>query len=66
MAVGRTNPFDLADVIAGLLDEPAAAGKTFEMFTLAGYPAPRSLGPSLERLFSPVNGQSLPGLETLQ
>ncbi|KAJ1451139.1 hypothetical protein M885DRAFT_530620 [Pelagophyceae sp. CCMP2097] len=42
VAVGRTNPADLADALVDvLLDGGAADGKTFEMFTLAGYPAPR-------------------------
>ena len=50
VAVGRTNPLDLADVLVGVLDEPSATGKTFEMFTLAGYPAGRSLAGTLERL----------------
>ena len=39
VAVGRTNPLDLADVLVSALEEPEADGKTFEMFTLAGYPA---------------------------
>jgi len=39
VAVGRTAPADLAAVLCGVLDEPSAAGKTFEMFTLTGYPA---------------------------
>lgn len=50
VAVGRTNVDDLARVLAQVLDEPSATGKTFEMFTIAGYPAPRSLSPALERL----------------
>lgn len=49
VAVGRANPSDVADVVVGVLAEPSAAGKTFEMTTLAGYPA-GSLAPSLERL----------------
>ena len=43
----HTNP---SQVLVALLEEPAACGKTFEMFTLAGYPAPRALGPVLEKL----------------
>jgi len=50
VAVGRTNPLDLASVLVSVLNEPAARGKTFEMFTLAGYPAPRELAPVLEGL----------------
>lgn len=52
VAVGRTNPEDLADVLVRVLDEAAAEGKTFEMFTLAGYPAARSFTPALEMLHS--------------
>jgi len=40
VAVGRTTPTDLASVLVSAVSEPNAAGKTFEMFTLAGYPAP--------------------------
>lgn len=40
VAVGRTTPTDLASVLVSAVSEPDAAGKTFEMFTLAGYPAP--------------------------
>ena len=50
VAVGRTNPDDLAAVLVGALTEPAAHKKTFEFFTLAGYPAPRSLAGPLEKL----------------
>lgn len=50
VAVGRTHPMDLADVLVSVLSEPSANGKTFEMFTLAGYPAPKSLQPLLETL----------------
>ena len=49
VAVGRTAPADLARVLVGLLDEPAASGKTMEMFTLQGYPA-GELATSLEGL----------------
>ena len=51
VAVGRTNPSDLASVLVAALEEPAARGKTFEMFTLAGYAERRDgLGPVLEGL----------------
>ena len=56
VAVGRTNPLDLADVLVRALDEPAAAGKTFEMLTLAGYPAARSLTTALEGLSTDAEG----------
>lgn len=50
VAVGRTNVLDLAAVLVDILDEPDARGKTFELFTLAGYPAATALGPNLRRL----------------
>jgi len=50
VAVGRTNPTDLAAHLVALLEEPTAAGRTYEYFTLAGYPPPRELSPLLERL----------------
>lgn len=50
VAVGRTSRGDVAAVLAQLVDEPASCGKTFEMFTLKGYPPPRSLAPALCRL----------------
>ena len=56
VAVGRTNPTDLAALLIALLDEPAATGKTFEFFTLAGYPAPRSPAAALERLVPDAAG----------
>lgn len=56
VAVGRTNPYDLADVLVGAMSEPSATGKTFEMFTLAGYPAARSLTNALDGLRVDVEG----------
>ena len=56
VAVGRTNALDLADVLVAVCTEPAACGKTFEMFTLAGYPAPRSMDGLLRRLASDMDG----------
>lgn len=50
VAVGRTNAQDLADVLVSVLKEPSATGKTFEMLTLQGYPAPRTLSAVLEPL----------------
>ena len=40
VAVGRTAPADLARVLVSALTSPGSEGKTFEMFTLTGYPAP--------------------------
>ena len=57
VAVGRTNVDDLACVLVDTLDEPLASGKTFEMFTLAGYPPPREgIGCALARLTSDAEG----------
>ena len=57
VAVGRTAPGDLARVLVDVLSEPASSGKTFEMFTLAGYPAPRDgLTAALEALALDADG----------
>lgn len=51
VAVGRATAEDVASTLCSVLQEPAAAGKTFEMFTLAGYPPPRAgLGAAFEKL----------------
>lgn len=50
VAVGRTSAQVLADVLVSVLKEPHATGKTFEMLTLQGYPAPRTLGNVLDPL----------------
>jgi uncharacterized protein YbjT (DUF2867 family) len=53
VAVGRANGADVADVLCSVVDEPSATGKTFEMFTLQGYPPAREgLGNVLARLRS--------------
>jgi len=57
VAVGRCNAVDLAETLVGVLGEAAAAGKTFELFTLAGYPPPNSLSQTLERLSADAAGQ---------
>ena len=56
VAVGRTNPDDLAALLVNVLHEPKASGKTFEAFTLAGYPPARELTPVLERLRPDADG----------
>lgn len=56
VAVGRCNAVDLAETLVGVLGEAAAAGKTFELFTLAGYPPPNSLSTALERLSADAAG----------
>jgi uncharacterized protein YbjT (DUF2867 family) len=51
VAVGRTNVEDLASVLVDVLSEGGASGKTFEMFTLAGYPPARDgIGSALAKL----------------
>jgi uncharacterized protein YbjT (DUF2867 family) len=50
VAVGRANAKDVAKLLVDILDEPTATSKTFEMFTLKGYPAPRSIASLLEPL----------------
>lgn len=51
VAVGRMNAADLAEVLCSVLQEPEAVGKTFEMFTLTGYPAAsEGIGHALARL----------------
>ena len=57
VAVGRTNPDDLAAVLVGALTEPAAHKKTFEFFTLAGYPAPRARSRARSRSSRPTAGR---------
>jgi len=50
VAVGRMNANDLASVLVDMTNEPSATGKTFECFTVTGYPPPISLSPVLDRL----------------
>eukprot|EP00286_Rhodomonas_abbreviata_P027251 CAMPEP_0181306952 /NCGR_PEP_ID=MMETSP1101-20121128/10591_1 /TAXON_ID=46948 /ORGANISM="Rhodomonas abbreviata, Strain Caron Lab Isolate" /LENGTH=349 /DNA_ID=CAMNT_0023413077 /DNA_START=232 /DNA_END=1281 /DNA_ORIENTATION=- len=50
LAVGRINRADVASVLATLLFEASATGRTFETFSMSGYPAPRSFAVQLERL----------------
>ena len=50
VAVGRVNRVDVAQLLAGLVFEPEAAGTTFETIALPGYPAPRDFGLQLSRL----------------
>jgi hypothetical protein len=48
--VGRIHRQDVAKVLVNALLSQEAAGKTFEVMTLAGYPPPTSLDPALKRL----------------
>jgi uncharacterized protein YbjT (DUF2867 family) len=50
VAVGKTNRINLARLLVKLLEEPMATSKTFESFTLANYPEPRSYSDQLSRL----------------
>lgn len=50
VAVGRINRKDVAKVVVDVLTLPEACDKTFEVIGLAGYPAPREIGPALARL----------------
>jgi len=53
VAVGRTNAADLANVLSSAINEPDAVRKTFEMFTLVGYPpAADGIGRALAQLQS--------------
>ena len=57
VAVGRTAPADLARVLVSALTSPGSEGKTFEMFTLAGYPAPSDgLAGAFEALAADADG----------
>ena len=63
IAAGRTTRADVARVLVQALYTPEATGKTFEMITLAGYPAAPSIGPALSKLVRDEEG--LPSLDAL-
>ena len=50
VAVGRIHRHDVARVLVDVLTIPEAVDKTFEVMSVAQYPAPRSLRPALARL----------------
>lgn len=50
VAVGRTNREDVATVLVAALDNASARGKTFEMLSLKGYPAPASFDAAFDAL----------------
>lgn len=52
VAVGRINRRDLARILVDVAHAPEACGKTFEIFTLAGYLPPTSITPLLEKMKS--------------
>ncbi|CAM9204896.1 unnamed protein product [Heterosigma akashiwo] len=58
MAVGRTSRRDAASLLAAMLFEPGAAGKTFEAIAVAGLPKPRSYADQLGRLLP--DGEAVP------
>ena len=59
VAVGRINRQDVAKVLVDVLSIPEATGKTFEVFTVQGYPPSTSLRPALSRLVSDHQGPVL-------
>lgn len=63
VAVGRISRIDLAKVLVDVLSAPEAAGKTFEVIALAGYPKSNAIGPTLSRLVKDKDG--LPPLDSL-
>ena len=63
VAVGRINRKDVATILADCIDTPEASGKTFEAFSIEGYPQAASLSTSLGRLRSDSEGPI--SLETL-
>jgi uncharacterized protein YbjT (DUF2867 family) len=63
VAVGRINRQDLAKVLVDVLSAPEAAGKTFEVIALAGYPKSNAIGPALSRLYNDKDG--LPPLDSI-
>lgn len=50
VAVGRVNRRDVATILVDAASRPEAAGKTFEVFTLRGYPPPSSPERAMARL----------------
>ena len=64
LAVGRINRKDVATILVDSLATEEATGKTFEAFSLAGYPpAKDGIGPALARLRPDVEG--IPSNEVL-
>ena len=64
LAVGRINRKDVATILVDCLATEEALGKTFEAFSLAGYPpAKDGIGPALARLRPDAEG--IPSNEVL-
>ena len=63
VAVGRINRKDVATILVDCLATEEATGKTFEAFSLAGYPPAKSIGPALARMRPDAEG--LPSNEVL-
>lgn len=63
LAVGRINRQDVAVILVDCLATEEATGKTFEAFSLAGYPPAKSIGPALARMRPDAEG--LPSNEVL-
>ena len=56
VAVGRINRKDVATILVDCLTTEEATGKTFEAFSLAGYPPAKSIGPALARMRPDAEG----------
>ena len=56
VAVGRINRRDVADILVNCLATEEATGKTFEAFSLAGYPPAKNIGPALARMRPDTEG----------
>jgi len=56
VAVGRINRKDVAKILVQCIDTPEAVGKTFEAFSLEGYPPPKAIGKALENLRFDTDG----------
>lgn len=50
VAVGRINRKDVATILADCIDTPQATGKTFEAFSVEGYPPASSISDAVGRL----------------
>lgn len=63
VAVGRINRKDVAAILVDCLATEEATGKTFEAFSLVGYPPAKTIGPSLARMR--LDAEGLPSNEVL-
>ena len=63
VAVGRINRVDVARILVDVLSAPEAVGKTFEGFTVKGYPPARSPNAALSRMR--LDSEGIPSTEAL-